>query len=75
MKEMDMLATKIYLLLKKFAERATDINTDTVKALDSHRHLWPRASLGRALHRYNAFHIYFLAFVVFCILTLPCIEN
>jgi hypothetical protein len=29
MKEMDMLATKIDLLLKKFAERATDINTDS----------------------------------------------
>jgi hypothetical protein len=35
MKETDMLATKIDLLLKKFDERATDINTDTVKALDS----------------------------------------
>jgi hypothetical protein len=34
-KEMDMLAEKIDLLLKKFDERATDVNTNTVKALDS----------------------------------------
>jgi hypothetical protein len=35
MKEADMLATKIDLLLKRFDERATDVNTGTVKALDS----------------------------------------
>jgi hypothetical protein len=34
-KEMDLLAAKIDLLLKKFDERATDINTSTVKAMDS----------------------------------------
>jgi hypothetical protein len=35
MKETDMLAAKIDLLLKKFDECATDINTGIVKALDS----------------------------------------
>ena len=34
-KETHMLASKIYLLLKKFDERATDINTGTVKSMDS----------------------------------------
>jgi hypothetical protein len=34
-KEADMLATKIDLLLKKFDERATNANTGTVNALDS----------------------------------------
>jgi hypothetical protein len=35
MKEADMLATKIDLLLKKFDERATNANTSTINALDS----------------------------------------
>jgi hypothetical protein len=35
MKETDKLAAKIDLLLKKFAESATDINIGTIKALDS----------------------------------------
>jgi hypothetical protein len=35
MKEADMLAAKIDLLLKKFDERATNANTGTVNALDS----------------------------------------
>jgi hypothetical protein len=35
MMEADMLATKIDLLLKRFDERATDVNTGPVKALDS----------------------------------------
>jgi hypothetical protein len=30
-----MLAAKIDLLLKKFDERATDVNTGTVKTMDS----------------------------------------
>jgi hypothetical protein len=34
MKEADMLAAKIYLLLKKFDECATNANTGTVNALD-----------------------------------------
>jgi hypothetical protein len=34
MKEADMLAAKIDLLLKKFDERATNANTSTVNALD-----------------------------------------
>jgi hypothetical protein len=34
MKETDMLAAKIDLLLKKFDECVTDINTGTVKAMD-----------------------------------------
>jgi hypothetical protein len=34
-KEKDMLATKIDLLLQKFNERATDINTGTIKTMDS----------------------------------------
>jgi hypothetical protein len=34
-KETDMLATKIDLLLKKFDERATDVNTSTVKIMDT----------------------------------------
>jgi hypothetical protein len=34
MKETDMLAAKIDLLLKKFDERATDVNTGTVKTMD-----------------------------------------
>jgi hypothetical protein len=34
-KEMDMLATKIYLLLKKFDERATEVPQGTVKTMDS----------------------------------------
>jgi hypothetical protein len=35
MKEADMLAAKIDLLLKRFDERVADVNTGTVKALDS----------------------------------------
>jgi hypothetical protein len=35
MKEMDMLATKIDLLLKKIDERATDVNTGIIKTMDS----------------------------------------
>jgi hypothetical protein len=35
MKEADMLASKIDLLLKRFDERVADVNTGTVKALDS----------------------------------------
>jgi hypothetical protein len=35
MKEADMLATKIDLLLKRFDEHAANANTDTIKALDS----------------------------------------
>jgi hypothetical protein len=35
MKEADMLATKIDLLLKRFDEHVVDVNTDTIKALDS----------------------------------------
>ena len=34
-KEMDMLATKIDLLLKKFNERATEVAHCTIKAIDS----------------------------------------
>jgi hypothetical protein len=34
-KEADMLAAKIDLLLKKFDERATNTNTVTINALDS----------------------------------------
>jgi uncharacterized protein YlxW (UPF0749 family) len=34
-KEIDMLAAKIDILLKKFDEHSTNINTGTVKALDS----------------------------------------
>jgi hypothetical protein len=34
-KEADMLAAKIDLLLKKFDERATNANTGTINALDS----------------------------------------
>jgi hypothetical protein len=34
-KDTDMLAAKIDLLLKKFDEHATDVNTGTIKALDS----------------------------------------
>jgi hypothetical protein len=34
-KETDMLVTKIDLLLKKFDERVTDVNTGTVKTMDS----------------------------------------
>jgi hypothetical protein len=35
MKEMDMLATKIDLLLKKFDERATEVPQGTIKTMDS----------------------------------------
>jgi hypothetical protein len=35
MKEPEILAIKIDLLLKKFDERATNANTGTVNALDS----------------------------------------
>jgi hypothetical protein len=34
-KETDMFAAKIDLLLKKFDEHATDVNTSTIKAMDS----------------------------------------
>jgi hypothetical protein len=34
-KEADMLATKIDLLLKKFDEHATNANTGTINAMDS----------------------------------------
>jgi hypothetical protein len=34
-KEIDMYAAKIDLLLKKFDEHATDVNTSTIKAMDS----------------------------------------
>jgi hypothetical protein len=36
-KETDMLAAKTDLLLKKINERATDVNTGTVKAMDSQK--------------------------------------
>jgi hypothetical protein len=34
-KELDMLAAKIDLLLKKIDEHATDVNTGTIKTMDS----------------------------------------
>jgi hypothetical protein len=34
-KETDMLASKIDMLLKKFDERATDVNTSTIKTMDT----------------------------------------
>jgi hypothetical protein len=55
-KEADMLAAKIDLLHKRFDERAADINTGTVRALDSQMACEVYGNVGHSGNNYPETH-------------------